>query len=47
MKEDRQNYSGAKELFAKLAMEEGGHRKLLETFSMEKVVEAELARFPI
>ncbi len=39
-------YSGAKELFDELAMEEEGHRKLLENLSMEKVVHVKLESVP-
>jgi len=39
-------YSGAKELFDELAMEEEGYRKLLENLSMGKVIEAKLEPIP-
>jgi rubrerythrin len=39
-------YSGAKELFDELAMEEEGHRKLLENLSIGKVIEAKLEPVP-
>ena len=39
-------YSGARELFKELADEEGGHRKLLENLSMEKIVQMKLEPIP-
>ncbi len=39
-------YSGAKELFNELALEEEGHRKLLENLSMGKVIEVKLEPVP-
>ena len=39
-------YSGAKELFNELAMEEEGHRKLLENLSAGEVAEAKLNPVP-
>lgn len=39
-------YSGSRELFSDLAKEEEGHRKLLEGFTMDKVVAAEIMPIP-
>jgi len=39
-------YSGAKELFSELAMEEEGHRKLLENLNLEKIARARIEKVP-
>jgi rubrerythrin len=39
-------YSGAKDLFADLAKEEVGHRKLLEKLDMKKIAQAKIEKVP-
>ena len=39
-------YSGAKELFADLAKEEEGHRKLLENLTVEKIAQLKIEAVP-